>query len=274
MNGPVAVVGDHTFTNLTAGNTHTCGLDAGGQAWCWGWNEDGQVGNGSGGQQAYVVSPVAVIGGRSFAALTAGATHTCGLDDEGTAWCWGMDEFGQLGDGDDDQADEFAPVAVSGARTFKSLDAGGHNTCGLDATGTAWCWGYNYDFGSSGEVGAAQGDYAPIEVAGGHTFVAVTAGPTSCGLDGVGRAWCWGFDMHGQVGDGSDPQWDMVLTPMAVAGGHTFSTVTNAGEHTCGIDTMGSAWCWGWDRDGQVGDGDDGQSDEFAPVAVAAPQAP
>jgi hypothetical protein len=149
--------------------------------------------------------------------ITAGEYHTCALDTAGTAWCWGYDFSGQVGDGDDGQTDEYAPVQVAGGRTFTTITAGGYHTCALDTAGTAWCWGY---------------------------------------------------DFSGQVGDGDDGQTDE-YAPVQVAGGRTFTTITAGASHTCALDTAGTAWCWGWDGDGQVGDGDDGQTDEYAPVQVA-----
>ena len=99
-----------------------------------------------------------------------------------------------------------------------------------------------------------------------HTFTHLTAGHShSCGIDTTGTAWCWGYDNDGQVGDGDDGQADK-YAPVTVAGGHTFTHLTASNYHTCGIDTTGTAWCWGSDNDGQVGDGDDGQADEYSPV--------
>ena len=78
----------------------------------------------------------------------------------------------------------------------------------------------------------------------------------------------YGYDGAGQVGVGDDGQASK-FAPVAVADNHTFTTVTAGMNHTCGIDTTGKAWCWGYDSNGQVGDGNDGQADEYAPVAVA-----
>jgi alpha-tubulin suppressor-like RCC1 family protein len=253
---------------LASGGFHSCALDTTGKAWCWGFDLDGQIGDGNDGQ-ASEYSPVAVAGGRSFTFLTAGTSHTCGLDTEGKAWCWGNDLSGQGGDGNDGQADEYAPVAVDGGHTFKHLTAGAGHTCGIDMAGKAWCWGFDF-YGGLGDGDDGQGaEFSPVAVAGGLTFSHLRAGALhTCGIDTAGAAWCWGRDFAGQVGDGNDGQADQ-YAPAAVASGRTFTHLAAGLSHTCGLDTTGQAWCWGSDAFAQIGDGDDGQANEYAPVAVA-----
>ncbi len=266
---PVAVAGDRSYSAISAGGHHTCALDAGGKAWCWGWDISGELGDGDISQRKDKFVPVAVAGDRSYSAITAGYRHTCALDEGGKAWCWGSDFNGQLGDGDTSQRkDKFVPVAVAGGRTYSAISAGWAHTCALDSGGKAWCWGG----GVSGAIGNGenQWDYLwPVSVAGGRTYSAISAGAShTCAVDSGGNAWCWGSDNYGKLGDGgSDPQDKLV--PVAVAGGRTYSTITAAYWHTCAVDSGGNAWCWGSDNSGQLGDGESDQQDKFAPVAVA-----
>ena len=130
----MAVADNHTFTHLTAGYYHTCGIDTTGTAWCWGDDTSGQVGDGDAGQ-ADKYAPVAVADNHTFTTLTAGRSHTCGIDTTGTAWCWGEDTYGQLGDGNASQTNKYAPVAVADTHTFTHLTAGYSHTCGIDTTG-------------------------------------------------------------------------------------------------------------------------------------------
>ena len=209
-----------------------------------------------------------VTGGLTFTHLSAGLFHTCGITSSSTSKCWGYDTYGQIGDGNDGQADEHAPVAVAGGHAFTIMSAGYYQTCALTSTGAAWCWGRD----SSGQVGDGndgQADkYAPVAVAGSHTFAALSGGLFhTCGIDTAGTAWCWGFDGNGQLGNGADSA--TKFTPVQVAGTGGFTTLTAGQYHTCGINSAGAAWCWGADADGQVGDGDDDQGNEYAPVAVA-----
>jgi len=261
---PVAVLGGHTFTSVTAGNGHTCGLDPSGLAWCWGYDVYGALGDGDT-THTNKFSPVAVAGGHTFISLTAGYIHSCGVDTSGSAWCWGDDRYGDLGDGDPTQTNKYSPVAVLGGHTFTSVTAGASHSCGLATTGSAWCWGYD----GNGQLGDGSPiTEGPVAVSGGHTFTSVTAGGSqSCGVDRSGSAWCWGYGRNGQLGDG-DTTSPYKYSPVAVLGGHTFTSVTAGADHSCGLATSGSAWCWGWDLYGQLGDGDTTGTDKFSPVPL------
>ncbi len=145
---------DATFTQLTAGEDHTCGLNEEGKAFCWGQNANGQLGNGdSDGTEA---EPVVVkapndtndtndTNSTTFVQLAAGEEHTCALDDDGGAWCWGRGANGALGNDNDDR--ETTPVAVAAPQSegdpvsFEQLAAGNQHTCGLAQDGDAYCWG-------------------------------------------------------------------------------------------------------------------------------------
>ena len=137
---PVAVTGGHTFVQLVAGESHTCGLERTGQAYCWG----GEASKGTLGDGTLTDSstPVAVAGGRSFVTLSAILDdHVCGLEASGAAYCWGEEQGeGRLGDGVSTTS-QASPVAVSGGIAFKDIAAGILHTCGLDLDGQAFCWG-------------------------------------------------------------------------------------------------------------------------------------
>ena len=207
------------FTSLVAGGYHTCGLVSGGTAYCWGWNGSGQLGDGtsvnpSDWNSADRLVPVAVGGGRTFTALVAGDGHTCGLASGGTAYCWGGNPYGQLGDGTSgvnwgNSANRLVPVAVSGGRTYTALVVGQVHTCGLATGGTAYCWGWNV-YGQLGDgTSGVNGDSSanrlvPVAVSGGQTYTALVAGyQHTCGLATGGTAYCWGGNGSGQLGDGT-----------------------------------------------------------------------
>jgi alpha-tubulin suppressor-like RCC1 family protein len=169
---PVAVQqGGVTFTSITAGDYHTCGLTSAGAAWCWGGNWDGQLGNGNISSQA---SPAAVSGGLTFTSMAAGAVHTCGLAGGGATYCWGYNLYGQLGD--NTITDQHTPVAVQqGGVTFTSIAAGGYHACGLTSGGAAWCWGAN----GNGQLGdnTTTDQHTPVAVQqGGVMFASIRTG--------------------------------------------------------------------------------------------------
>ncbi len=253
------------FAAVSAGDRHTCGLTTSGNAYCWGLNEDGQLGDGT---TTDKWTPVAVSGGLSFVAVSAGGGlyegHSCGLATDGSAYCWGNNTNGQLGDGTWG-GDRLTPVAVSGGLSFVEVSAGGEmHTCGVTDDGSAYCWGNN-EWGQLGVGGSPWGSNLPWAVSGGLRFAAVSAGAFyTCGVTDDGSAYCWGENWYGQLGDGSPTA--SRLTPVAVLGGLRFAAVSAGKAHSCGLTSAGKAYCWGSNGAGQLGDGT--TTNRLTPVAV------
>lgn len=139
---PEAVAGGSNFVEIAAGYRHACARSETGEIQCWGSNERQQMGLPAGVTGGSGSPGSAVSGGHLFEHVVAGRDHTCALDDSGAAWCWGADDFGQLGDGSADNGD-YAPRPVTGGHTFSSLAAGDAFTCGLTVEQTVYCWGRN-----------------------------------------------------------------------------------------------------------------------------------
>ena len=266
---PVATfqMGWNAFSQVTAGGLHSCGLVSG-QAWCWGNNGDGRLGDGT--SMNLALAPVQVLqGALSFTVLSAGDAHTCGLDSSGQAYCWGRNDYGQIGD--NSKAFAAAPTAVQqpAGVTFTQIASGARHTCGLTSGGQAYCWGYNAD-GQLG-IGAALQSLVPAAVSQpvGVTFASIyTEYQHSCGLTSGGQAYCWGLNGNGQLGDNSTTT---RKTPVAVSqgGGLTFVTLSTGSAHTCGLDSSGAAYCWGFNSNGQLGTSNTTSS--LVPVAVSMP---
>ena len=248
---PTAVVGGLTFSTLSVWFLRTCGLATSGAAYCWGYNG---LGNGTEGSSA---APVPVSGALTFSAVVTGGDHTCGLTTSGAAYCWGQNPVGQLGDGS--FTTSLVPVAVTGGLTFTALTTRGDHTCGL-AGGAAFCWGSNRQ-GQLGD-GTTVSQAAPVPVTGGLSFSAISAGSEhTCGITTSGAAYCWGANYVGQLGNGTMRQPSdsnnpgPPSPPESVIGGHTFVALTGGSGHTCGVTATGTAYCWGYNADGELGDG-------------------
>jgi alpha-tubulin suppressor-like RCC1 family protein len=263
---PAPVAGGFTFTQLSAGGRHTCGLNVSGQAYCWGSDLFGQLGNGA--ASARVNTPSSVAGGLTFTQISTGLIDTCAITQAGKAYCWGSDFFGELGNGFP-QAQTSAPSPVSGGLVFMQVSAGSSQTCGVTTRGQAYCWGLN----ANGQLGTGvlSGSNVPSPVAGGLTFIQVSVGSNhSCGVTRRGEAYCWGLDNFGQLGNGS-PLVD-VNAPSLVAGGLRFITVTAGLFHTCGITRGGrQAYCWGLGNSGELGNGVSGSMAVPSPVSAPVP---
>ena len=254
----VPVAGEARYVALAAGVSHTCGLTTAGMIRCWGRDLNGQLGDG-GREDRPEPRPVSEEG--SFRALTAGWDHTCGLLAGGAVRCWGLNADGQLGDGT--RIDRGTPVAVPGLPAVAALAAGRAHTCGLTSDGRIYCWGDD----GRGQLGngSTVDQPTPTRVRGlPEPLTAIAAGAQhTCALGTSGRAFCWGQNVHGQLGDGTFIDRS---EPVAVAGDLRFETLHAGGAVTCGRTVDGELFCWGFDEQGQLGDAR--RADHPEPVRV------
>ncbi len=252
--------------------THTCGVLTNGSVFCWGGNGDGRLGNGSIAPNTYFASPNPIADGNAYSAVSvgqasaAGVGFTCGLLANGTAICWGSNAAGQLGNGS--IGNTGMPQPVYGNETYTSIATGRRGACGIRSDNTTVCWGMlPFLLPSTPDVA-----HAPLEPAGNLSFKSVSVDAyntaTSCGLAVNGTAYCWGDNDNGQVGDGSTTDRQQ---PVAVSNSANlnFTMLSSAARHACGIATNGTAYCWGLNSNGQVGDGSTTQ--RTSPVSVANP---
>jgi len=240
------------WMEMAAGARHLCGIDTSGHAACAGANDVGQLGDGTC-EDRPQFEAVQQPAQTAFMHVAAGDDFTCALDASGDTWCWGGNDFGQLGDGT--QTSRSAPVRAVHELPFSAITAGDFHACALDVSGNAWCWGKN-DHGQLG-VGHLNVQNVPSAVhmpPGGFFRRLRCGGDSCCGVDQNSRIWCWGKNDEGQLGIGSGPdrsEPQAILAPSDAS----FTDVGVGGAFACALDSKSRVYCWGANSRGQLGNG-------------------
>lgn len=247
---PTQVWGNRTdWTAVSAANGHVCARRASGRLFCWGYNSEGQVGDGS---EETKPLPTQVAGNRTdWVLIDTGGESTCARRSNGRLFCWGYNGDGQVGDGT--TARRLKPTQVSGRRTdWATVDTANHHVCATRTTGRLFCWGDG--LGGQLGTGATELRLRPTQVSGSRTdWRNVTLGyDHTCARRSTGRIFCWGYNNNHELGDGTT---DDSLLPTEVAGDFTDWRALDAGSsHTCARRATGQVYCWGYNSFGQVGD--------------------
>ena len=205
------------FTSISSGMFHTCGLREDGTPVCWG-AEEGDSTGGRGGYSLIGFDQSSPPEGEVFVSINSGGFHTCGLREDGSVICWGVEveEHSYLGVGQ---------TSPPESERFVSISSGWNHSCGLREDGTAVCWGPEPSSGSFGGWDETPEEpFAWIDAAGGYT----------CGQHLGGGVECWGG-------------WsDVVILPSPYPGwSNRFADFSAAGGHSCGLWSNGTAVCWG-----------------------------
>lgn len=265
--GPSRVVTTQSFVEVDVGEAHACARTAAGTVYCWGTSEWGTLGDGVTSRSARY-APWPVVGGRVAARLSVTYRRACLVDGAGIASCWGDNVNGYLGVTSPTR--ELAqPSTMSGGIMFRSFritgDINSFSGCGIALDGISYCWGDN-QYGQVGDSTVNRRS-TPARLRNPRVYVDLAPGGFhTCGIDVAGTAWCWGYARDGAVGNGQFfSGW--YLEPQAVATTLKFASITAGREHTCALTQDGSAYCWGSNQYGEVGD--NSYMARNAPVAVA-----
>lgn len=258
---PVSVVSSapKTFCKISAGENpfstyrHSMGIDKNGTLWGWGSNNFfGMMGNPS---FASARTPVTVAGQtKTFCEVDCGNAFTIAIDKNGKVWGWGSGNSGRLGN--NSVSNQSTPVSVYGSNTFCKISAGPANVLAIDNNGKAWGWGDGKD--GVGGRGSTASVNTPVAVCGTRTFCHIAIGKEAAAnvahglaLDNNGRAWAWGANSSGQIGDNSTTS---RLSPVCVCGTvRTFCKIATGDQHSLAIDKNGKLWAWGRNIAGQLG---------------------
>jgi alpha-tubulin suppressor-like RCC1 family protein len=250
---------------VSAGNVSTCAIKGTGGVVCWGDNSHGGLGNGGTSKSK---TPVAVVGiPERVAGISVGDQFACAVTSVGHAYCWGRNEYGQLGNGT--TTDSSTPTLVSGlSGNAVAIAVGRSHACALTVGGLVFCWGFN----QSGQLGNGTSTSSTVAapVSGLAGAVAIAAGEQFvCAVVAGGLVECWGDNKAGQLGNGM--RGGFSNTPSIVKDLTTSSTPKNvlisAGQtHACALTLKGGVACWGANEEGQLGNGT--TSNSAIPVLV------
>ncbi len=248
---------------VAAGGLHTCAVTSAGSVLCWGDNSSGELGNGTTGAS---LVPVAVKGLSSgVSAVAVGFGHSCAIASGGALKCWGLNQYGELGNGTTGEMPVKSPVDVKGLSAgVLAVASSSLTTCALTAGGGVKCWGHNLD----GEVGdgTTKDSSAPVDVVGlspGVTAIGVGTSH-SCAVTMEGGVKCWGNNSFGQLGDNSTTVHHEPVDVVGLSSGVV--AVALGFDHTCAVLTTGAVKCWGGNFYSQLGNGTTTQS--LVPVDV------
>jgi alpha-tubulin suppressor-like RCC1 family protein len=232
------------FASISAGERHTCAITTTREAYCWGSNQENQLGQPAFGGPTLLRIP----GVLPWSQISAGGTHTCAVRTDGVLFCWGSNDRGQIGNGD--LASGFSPVRVTVPAPVASVSSGWERTCARTTTGAVYCWGAVWTSRENGfEITRTQS--SPQLVPGAPGMAWVTVGTfTTCGADVSGFAYCWEANPRGEMGTGTEAG---SMTPQRVATNLEFVQLSAGIVQTCGVVISGAGYCWGDDSFGQIG---------------------
>ncbi|MFA5566592.1 MAG: hypothetical protein WDA77_11810 [Acidimicrobiia bacterium] len=189
-----------------------------------------------------------------------GAGHGCGRINNGDLWCWGYNNYWQLGNplNNATTTPKIQTVKVNQPAPLKNVTAGAYHSCAQDFDNNTWCWGWNIhgQLGHNINTQTSNPNPVPTKVVTNQTFTQISAGWLhTCAVSTDQDVWCWGQNFHGQLGDTPNFE-DSVAsqpTPTLVSGNHKFRTVSVGWVSSCGVSTTNTIWCWGANSYGQLG---------------------
>ncbi len=236
-----------TVTAIAAGHDYSLALTSGGKIFAWGYNSDGELGNGT---TTNSTTPVQVSNITGVTAIAAGAYHSLALTSDGKLWAWGNNGNGQLGNGT--TTNSSTPVQVTGITgTVTAIAAGAYHSLALTSDGKVWSWGWNY-YGQLGN-GTTTNSTRPVQVSSVTGITAIAAGYYhSLALASNGNVFAWGYNSDGELGNGATAN---STTPVQVSNLAGATAVSGGCYHSMATTSDGKAWAWGGNGYGQLGNG-------------------
>jgi alpha-tubulin suppressor-like RCC1 family protein len=254
-----------TVTAIAGGGYHSLALTSSGQVLAWGYNLYGQLGNGS---NTFSSTPVQVSlpSGTTVTAIAGGWNHSLALTSTGQVLAWGLNQYGQLGNGTVTDSNTPVQVSLPSGTTAVAIAAGEGHSVVVTSTGQVLAWGSN-QYGQLGnETTIDSSTPVAVSLPSGTTVTAIAAGDYhSLALTSSGQELAWGANFSGQLGNGSTTD---SSTPVAVSlpSGTTVTAIAGGGYNSLALTSSGQVLAWGSNSDGQLGNGT--VTDSSTPVPV------
>ncbi len=272
------VLAGKTIKQISVGEYHTCAVASDDKAYCWGSNNNGQLGNGSttSSRVPVAVNMSGVLAGKTIKQISVEFSTNCVVASDNKTYCWGGNSNGQLGN--DSLTNSNIPVAVNtsgvlAGKTIKQVNTGGFHTCALAISSKMYCWGLNVN-GRLGSSLTSVLSKVPVAVnmsglLAGKIIKQMSVGYSSnCVVASDNKVYCWGGNNNGQLGNGStaNSRVPVAVNMSGVLAGKTIKQISAGGDHSCVIASDDKLYCWGFNSNGELGNNSSVSSS--VPVAV------
>ncbi|MDZ4757318.1 MAG: T9SS type A sorting domain-containing protein [Bacteroidota bacterium] len=249
---------DDKWVSISVGLTHTLGLKADGTLWAWGYNAYGELGDGT--KQTFRRTPIQIGNDSSWISITTGQHFSLGLKADGRLWTWGINNYGQLGDGTD--TNRLSPTLIVADSNWVAISAGSFFSHAIKADGTLWGWGNNV-YGSVGD-GTDTTRKKPVQIGNDNSWVTLSSGGgQTLAIKADGTLWSWGINTYGEVGNGNT---NHIYSPVQIGSDNNWVYIYAGFYHSLALKSCGTLWAWGNNSWGAVGDST--STDRHSPVQI------
>src|SRR5450759_699627 len=243
-----------TVTAIAGGLSHSLALTSTGQVLAWGYNGHGELGNGTTTNSSTSVA-VSLPSGTRVTAIAGGGQHSLALTSTGQVLAWGYNGLGQLGNGTTTNSSTPVAVSLPSGTTVTAIDGGGDHSLALTSTGQVLAWGLNA-YGQLGN-GTTTNSSTPVAISlpSGTTVTAIAGGGDhSLALTSSGQVLAWGLNAYGQLGNGTTTN-SSIPVQVSLPSGTTVTAIAGGGSHSLALTSSGQVLAWGYNGQGQLGNG-------------------
>ena len=254
-------------SQLSVGASQGCVVSTDARLYCWGDWLSGELGVGDI-EPTNLPVRVTLPDNATPARVSAGVGFTCATSASGSAYCWGVNGDGQLGNGSSTTSKVPVRVALPAGVAATSVSAGLERACALDSIGGGWCWGRNYNGAFGDDTYTNSRTPRPVALPVGISLTRLQTGwYHTCGISNLGDVLCWGENGSGALGWGGSFGGKTIRTA-ALPSGTIAATLSTGLAATCATTTDGHAWCWGGNLRGSAGTGN--STAVFSPTRILA----